>query len=204
MMKKTLAFILFVSVVMFIAQCGGEGNEGADSYYPLSVDNEWNYSVTMTVDIAGTPDIFTGTSQDQIIGTTQLTGGISVFQLATLLTLNGYSGNDTFYIHETDTAVYLYEDVDDTLPDKYIEYPIENGSTWTVNSTQTAVVLGSVDVSVPTGDYSDCWEIAYIEGDDTIFVYLAYGIGEVKGYAINTYADTTVALSLELESATIQ
>jgi len=202
-MKKMLAFILFVCISLFIINCGGE-DEVVDSYYPLNIGNEWNYTVTMTIEISDTPYIYTGTSEDQIIGTTQLTAGINVFQFATMLTLNGYTGNDTFYIHETDTAVYLYEDIDDTLPDKYLEFPLATGNTWTVNATQSARVLGSVDVSVPAGDYSDCWEIAYIEGDDTIFVYLAYGVGEVKGYAVDNFADTTVTLSLELESATIQ
>ncbi len=200
-MKTLFVFMLLTSIAIFMTSCGGEEEE---SYYPLSIGNEWNYEVTMTVDTSGTPHIYTGTSQDQIIDTAQLTGGKIVFQFATLLTLNGFYGNDTFYIHETDTAVYIYESLDDHVPDKYIEFPIENGSTWVVNATQTAVVLGSVDVSVPAGDYADCWEIAYIEGSDTIFVYLAYGIGEVKGLAIATYGDTVVTLSLELESAIIQ
>ena len=202
-MRKILAFILFVCITLFLVDCGGE-DEVVDSYYPLNIDNEWNYEVTMTVEIPGTSYTFTGASQDQIIGTTQLAGGTEVFQFATMLTLNGYTGNDTFYIHGTDTAVYLYEDVDDTLPEKYLEFPLATGNTWTVNATQSAHVLGSVDISVPAGDYSDCWEIAYIEGEDTIFVYLAYGVGEVKGYAVDNFADTTVLLSLELESATIQ
>ncbi|UCD05572.1 MAG: hypothetical protein JSV98_10765 [candidate division WOR-3 bacterium] len=202
-MRKILAFLVFVCITIFLVECGGE-DEVEHSYYPLNIGNEWNYEVTMTVEIPGTSYNFTGASQDQITGTTQLTGGASVFQFATALTLNGFSGNDTFYIHETDTAVYLYEDVDDTLPDKYLEFPLAVGNTWTVNATQSAQVLGSVDISVPAGDYSDCWEIAYTEGEDTILVYLAYGVGEVKGYAVSNFADTTVTLSLELESTTIQ
>lgn len=202
-MRMIFTFLFGLSITMFVISCGGE-DEVEESYYPLRIGNEWNYEVTMTVDIAGTPYIYAGESQDRVIGTTQLTVGTGVFQFATVLTLNGYSGYDTFYIHETDTAVYLYEDVDDTLPDKFLEFPLAVGNAWTVNATQSAHVLGSVDVSVPAGDYGDCWEIAYVEGSDTIFVYLAYGIGEVKGYAIDTYADTTFAISLELESATIQ
>jgi hypothetical protein len=192
-----------ICIAALMINCGGE-DEVEESYYPLNIGNEWNYEVTMTVDMSGTPYIYTGTSQDQIIGITQLTGGKSVFQFATLLTLNGYYGNDTFYMHETDTAVYIYEELDDTLPDKYLEFPIVNGNTWTVNPTQTAAVLGSVDISVPAGNYNDCWEIAYFDGDDTVFVYLAKGIGEVKGYATDVYSDTTVTLSLELVDVSIQ
>ncbi|MDH4211786.1 MAG: hypothetical protein OEV79_10120 [candidate division WOR-3 bacterium] len=200
-MRKLFIFILLTSIAIFLINCGGEEEE---NYYPLSIGNEWNYEVTMTVDIPDTSYTFTGDSQDRIVGTTQLAGGMSVFEFATAITLNGYSGNDTFYIRGTDTAVYLYETLDDTLPDTYLEFPIENGRTWIVNSAETAVVLGSIDISVPAGTYNDCWEIAYIGEDDTIFVYLANGIGEVKGYAIDAYADTTVTLSLELESVTIQ
>jgi hypothetical protein len=201
-MKKIFTFILFVSIAIFIANCGGE--EEIDSYFPLSVGNVWEYMVGMTVAIPGTTYIFMGNSQDNIIGTTQLVGGASVFQLATSLTLDGYSGRDTFYIHETDTAVYLYESPDDTIPDKYLELPIETGNTWTVNSYETAVVLGTSDVSVPAGDYQDCWEIAFVDESDTTFVYLALGVGEVKGLAGYSVEDTTVTIRLDLESATIQ
>jgi len=203
-MKRIFTLLFAVSIIIFVTGCGGEGDESEDSYYPLTIGNEWNYETTWTLDIAGTPYIYQGEIQDRVIGTTQLTTGTNVFQFTTALTLNGYSDTDTFYLHETDTAVYVYESLDDTSPDKYIQFPLENSSTWVVNSTQTAVVLGIVDVSVPAGDYSDCWEIAYLDGDDTVFVYLAHGIGEVKGYAIDISADTTLAVSLELESATIQ
>jgi hypothetical protein len=204
-MKKIFAFILFVSIVIFATNCGGEGDgEEVDDYYPLSIGNSWEYMAGMTVAKPDTISIYLGNSQDRIIGTTQLVGGANVFEWATSITLDGYSDTDTFYIQETDTAVYIYESLSDTAPDKYLKLPIENGVTWMVNSDETAVVLGTIDVSVPAGDYKDCWEIAYVDGSDTTFVNLARGVGEVKGWAHYSVADTTVTIRLDLESVTIQ
>lgn len=201
-MKKIFAFILFFSIAIFVTNCGGE--EEIDSYFPLSVGNVWEYMVGMSVQVPGSTYIFIGNSQDRIVGTTQLVSGASVFEFATSLTLDGYSTRDTFYIHETDTAIYLYESLEDTTPDKYLELPIEAGNTWTVNSYETAVVLGTSDVSVPAADYQDCWEIAFVNGSDTTFVYLALDVGEVKGLAHYAVADTMVTIRVDLESATIQ
>ncbi|UCD18865.1 MAG: hypothetical protein JSU64_05400 [candidate division WOR-3 bacterium] len=203
-MKRIFASILLACIVLFVGTCGGEGDGENDGYYPLSIGNTWDYMVGMTVEQPGTISIFMGNSRDEIIGTTQLAGGTSVFEWITSITLDGYSDSGTFYIHETDTAVYVYESLNDTVPDRYLELPLENGNTWTVNSDVAAIVLGIVDVSVPAGNYTDCWEIAYIQSSDTTFAYLARGIGEVKGWAQTSIGDTTVTLRLDLESATIQ
>ena len=200
-MRNLFVFMLLTSIAIFMTSCGGESEE---SYYPLSVGNVWNYGVTMIAEIPGTTATFTGDSQDRIVDTAELTGGTSVYELVTSITINGYSGSDTFYIHETDTAVYIYESLSDTVPDKYLELPLENSSSWIVNSSETAVVLGTIDISVPAGVYSDCREIAYIDNDDTTFVCLARGVGEVAGHATYSEADTTITIALELESATIQ
>lgn len=202
-MKTFAAFIFLISVAVYSTGCGGE-EEVADTYYPLNAGNSWTYTIGMTVAAPGTTAIYLGSTHDTIIGTTLVTGGISAFTWATSLTLNGYSSRDTFYIHESDTAVYIYESIDDTSPDKYLVLPIESGNAWTVNSGITASVLGFIDVSVPAGDYSDCWQIAYVENNETTLVYLAHNVGEVKGWSQYSVADTTVTIRLDLESATVQ
>lgn len=200
-MRNLCVFTLLALIAIHTGSCGGEGEE---DYYPLSVGNVWNYGVTMIAEIPGTTATFTGDSQDRIVGTAELSGGISVYEWVTSITIDGYSGSDTFYIHETDTAVYIYESMIDTVADKYLELPIESNNSWIVNSNQTAVVLATVDISVPAGIYSDCYEIAYIDNDDTTFVCFANGVGEVYGHAAYSEADTTITIVLELESATIQ
>lgn len=201
-MKKLFVLIPLIVIVAIITTCGGE--EEVENYYPLSVGNIWNYGITMTVEVPGTTYTYTGDLQDEITNETQHTNGANVFEWVGALTLDGFSSTDTFYLQETDTAVFMYTSLVDTDPDNHLELPIEEGNTWIVNSTMTAVVLGRADISVPAGNYEDCWEIAYIYLGDTMYVYLADGVGEVRGYIIETEADTTVALVEVLESATIQ
>lgn len=200
-MAVTLSLLLMAALIIFI-RCGGE--EEIENYFPLSVGNIWNYGITMTIETPESTYIFTGDDQDEIIDQVQHTNGASVFEVVASLTLDGYSNIDTLYVQETDTLILVYASLVDIDPDRYLELPIETGNTWVVNSIMTATVLGRKDVSVPAGDYNDCWEIAYLYMGDTMYIYLADGVGEVRGYTIETVADTTAAIVSELESVTIQ
>lgn len=202
-MKKHIVFILFIVFTLFITSCGGDGDSGV-AYYPLTVGDIWNYEVTMTWEDPDTTMVITGDLRAKITDETQLDNGTDVFEQVVAWTLDGSSFVDTNYIEETDAAIISYDRKDGTDPFTLLELPIEDGNTWIVNTTTTAVVLGKQDVSVPAGEYDNCWEIAYIISDDTTYVYFAEDVGEVKEYGFQTVGDTTLTALIELEGATIQ
>lgn len=198
-MKKLL---LLVPLIVFIISCGGAVN-----YYPLAVGNVWDYIMTMTMTTPTDTLEATGSQNDEITEETTLDDGTEVFEQVTITTIfDPDTSVDTtiMYIEETDDYIRGYDSKDDTIPDTFAELPIEDGNTWDVNDDMSAVVLGKVDVSVPAGDYDDCWEIGYIHDNDTTYDYFADGVGMVRAYTEFTDTDTTYTYEMELESAIIQ
>jgi len=199
-MKKLL---LLVPLIVFIIGCGAE----AVNYFPLAVGNVWDYIMTMTVTTPTDTLEATGSQNVEITEETTLDDGTEVFEYVTITTT--IFDPDTFvdttivYIEETDDYIRGYESKDDTIPDTFAELPIEDGNTWDVNDDESAVVLGKVDVSVPAGDYDDCWEIGYIIDNDTTYNYFADGVGTVRTYFEFTEDEITVESETELEHATI-
>jgi hypothetical protein len=200
-MKKLLLLIPFV---LFVIGCGGAVN-----YFPLGVGSVWEYSITTTYTSPTDTLEMTGTQELEITEETTLDDGTDVVeQMAiTETTIDTLTTVDTTYsyLEETDDYIRGYDSKSDTTPDTWLELPIEEGNTWVVNDEMTAVVLGKVDnVSVPAGDYDDCWELGMIMDGDTVFVYLADGIGTVRQYAEFMEDDATIVNEMVLESASVE
>lgn len=198
-MKKLL---LFVPFVLYIFGCGGAVN-----YYPLSVGNTWDYSIAGTITSPDTTFETTGSQNVEITEETTLDDGTEVFEQMTITTMvDPDTTVDTTYTYTEETEDYIlgYDDKADTTADTWLELPIEDGNTWDVNDDMSAVVLGKEDVSVPAGDYGDCWEIGYITDSDTVFVYFADGIGMVRQYFEFTDGDVTVETDIELEDSNVE
>ena len=195
-MKKLL---LFVPIVLYIIGCGG-----AVDYYPLSVGSVWEYSMTSTITTPNDTTETTGTQDVEITDETTLDDGTEVFEQVTTTATTDTTMVDTMYMEETDDYIRGYDSKADTTPDTWLELPIEEGNTWDVDDIMSAVVLGKEDVSVPAGDYDNCWEIGYITDTDTVYVYFADGIGMVRQYMEITEGDVIYESETELESATIE
>lgn len=202
-MKKLLLLIPFVALII---GCGGGGE--AD-YYPLAAGNEWNFSLTVNVTTPDTTLTFTGTQDQKITEETTLDDNTPVFEQMTIMTTNIDTLTtmvDTSIVYEEKTADYIfeYESKADTVPDTALALPLEEGKTWNVNSETKIVVIGQEDVTVPAGSYTDCWKAAVITGSDTGYAYVAPDIGFVKMDMIETNADTTNEIHIELEDVNLQ
>jgi CBS domain-containing protein len=200
-MKKLL---LFIPIVLYIIGCGG----AAVNYFPLSVGSVWEYWMTSTTTTPTDTTETTGTQYVEITEETTLDDGTEVVEQMTITTtvVEPDTSVDTTYTYMEETEDYIrgYEDKADTLPDTWAELPIEEGNTWDVNDIMSAVVLGKEAVSVPAGNYDDCWEIGYITDNDTVYVYFADGVGMVRQYMEITEGDVVFESETELESATIE
>jgi hypothetical protein len=204
-MKYLFITLSFITFVASIVGCGGdEEEESVVNYYPLSVGNIWDYLDTRIIPVGPeSTQTITGNFRVTITGVT-LVNGKDVFIQERVSNIYGTPDTSIWYIAETDTAILFYDSVNDTIPYKLLELPLETGNSWYVHFPyQRAVVLGRSDVSVPAGDYNDCWEIAYIYDDDTVYSYYAAHIGLVRESWFEWIVMPMWAV-LELESATIQ
>lgn len=200
-MKKLL---LFVPIVLYIIGCGGE----AVNYFPLSVGSVWDYLTTTTAYTPTDTTEMPGTMYVEITEETTLDDGTEVVEQMTIETT--VVEPDTFvdtsytYMEETEDYIRSYDDKADTTADTWAELPIEEGNTWDVNADMSAVVLGRADVSVPAGDYDDCWEIGYYTDTDTVYTYLADGVGIVRQTMKINAGFAILETEVELESANIE
>ena len=198
--------ILLVILSFFIIGCGPVGT----SYFPLSIGNKWNYTITTTyTDTTATPDsvwVDTGTRTVEITCEATLDNGSRVLETVINIT-------DTLYYQETGDVRYYYNKSDEDYYYTELDLPIEEGKTWTALTSPfgmvNAVVLGKEDVNVPAGNYDDCWKLGYIflmrQGAlDTTYVYYAEGVGMVKSSLITHATWPIITTLIELESATIK
>lgn len=188
-MKKIMWLL---PVVALIVGCGGED----DSYFPLSVGNEWTYDMTMTI-IEQDTIIETGSQELKITGTTTLDNGTEVFVMSMTITFdNPAIPGDTqmVYFQETDDYILAYDALADTIPsDTVLAFPLEIGKTW-----GDYEVTDQVDLSVPAGQFGDCWEV-YNETEDAYW-YWKSGVGMVR----MVDDDITWSVLVELVEYTVQ
>lgn len=200
-MKK---FLLLIPIIVLIIGCGGDD---VTNYYPLTVDNEWNYDMTMTeiivIDtVTSDTTVVTGTNASEITAETTLDNGTEVFEMIMTMTFDntlipGFA--DTSYVKETEDYLLSYSNKSDTAPDTMLALPLETGKTWADYE-----VMGQENITVPAGTFNDCWEIREVD-EDTVYMYVALDIGMVKWTQSETEADTISRETLmELETYTVQ
>ncbi len=190
-MKKLL---LLIPLVVLIVGCGDD--EEGTVFFPLTVDNEWNYDMTMTETTPSDTTVKTGTQSQEITAETTLDNGTTVFEQMFIMTIE----IDTFtivdtsieYIEETEDFLLVYDDKADTIPDTVAALPPEAGKTWNVDDSTTAAYIGQESVTVPAGTFSNCWKMVHIDSGvtDTTYIYVAENVGPVKMNWIEVEADT--------------
>lgn len=195
-MKKLL---LLIPIIVLIIGCGGDD---VTNYFPLTVDNEWNYDMSMTRTDPDTTITETGTVELEITAETTLDNGTEVFEMIMTMTFEdtlmpGFA--DTSYVEETEDYLFSYSNKSDTAPDDtMLALPLETGKTWA-----DCEVMGQENVTVPAGTFNDCWKIREVD-EDTLYMYMALDIGMVKWTQSEIDADTTMDMLWELETYTVK
>lgn len=205
-MKKLL---LLIPIIVLIIGCGGD--EAGTVFFPLSVDNVWHYSMTMTRTTPTDTTVMSGTYDQEIIAETTLDNGTAVFEERSIMTLeiDTLTTNvDTIidYIEETEDFLLVYDTKTETVPDTVAVLPPETGTTWNVDDSTTAEYIGQETVTVHAGTFSNCWKMVHITlPNDTMWHYLAENVGGVKTNMISVEDDTiSTEMLMELETYTVK
>ena len=199
-MKKLL---LLIPLVVLIVGCGDD--EEGTVFFPLSVDNEWNYDMTMTETTPSDTTVVTGTQSQEITAATTLDDGTAVFEQTMIVTIGTIVDTSIEYIEETEDYLLAYDTKADTMPDTVAALPPEVGKTWNVDDNTTAEYIGQESVTVPAGTFSDCWKMVHIEStNDTTWIYVAENVGPVKINWIEVEADTIHEMLMELDNYDVE
>lgn len=200
--------VWLLPVIALIIGCGGD--EDANDYLPIAVGNSWTYDMVYQTILGDTTE-YTGISTTEITRETTLNNNIAVLeQVTTMLWDDTTMANsvDTTYIQTTDDYLLIYDDLADTEPDTSLVLPIEQGNTWTVYAdtadTMTAEVIEQVNITVPAGAYTNCWNIQYTSLGQIQDNWLALDVGIVKHHMQMLQQTMLIDFTKELTSYTVQ
>jgi hypothetical protein len=169
-MKIRSYFLLLLFFLIY--SCTNNKEQG--DYFPNADGNWWEYqyndSLTMTLKLSGIDTI--GNTEVQI------------------LIWNDEGDLDADFLLKNDVEIVLY-----TTPDSWSAFilaklPLEEGNSWEAfqmivlgdTTTITAQVEEKQTVSVPAGEFSDCYPIYYENQslEEPIRIYFAPDVGPVK------------------------
>ena len=184
--------MLLLPIIALIVGCGGDEEEGT-TYLPLSVGNEWNYDLTVT--LTNLDITWTGSMEVEITAETTLDNGTEVFEVVQVISIVLMLETDTSYYEETENYILVYNSKAATVPDTLQALPLEVGKTW-----GDYQVLGQADVTVPAGTFNDCWEILEASAGMSAYYYFAADVGLVKGSMTETEGSSIWETLVELES----
>jgi hypothetical protein len=207
-MKRLLLLIPVIIIV-------GCGLFGGKDYMPLTVNNQWVYNMLETVTVSSVMDTAATAVTTNTITSKTTIGGDDAYIMTTKDSMHMYSPYDTIivstgsaYIRDTKDAILSYGSDTTSAPDTFLLKDLKLDKTWTqISGTDTSVstVVLQEDVTVPAATYSNCWKVKVVHNSGTPYYYwFADGTGMVKYSYIYTYYTATVAISQELQSATIK
>jgi len=220
-MRKLIAF-LAVTVLFTAFGCGSSstGPSENEDYLPITVGNQWNYSLNGYIYTASSADttFLTGSNITKVIGTTTHQQGFQLYTLQDSTTTVMTSPDTTItltettltYAYKTDTELRMYDDTTTTDYLLFIELPVTLGDTWIPDTTEptiTRTVLSlSASVTVPAGSFTSCANLRDTDSADPGFCFdrfLSRGTGVVH-YLINmTGSGGTMYLAYDLTSSII-
>ena len=191
--------LLLLLPVIVIIGCGLFGGE---DYFPLKVDNVWNYEGQ----VIATDTITSTTDTIPIKLTNKITAkdADNFYTLTRTVTIDTIvSPTDTTFVKETDDAILSYETKTST-PDTTLLLPLKENKTWTSRvGTDTIVytVMVKEDVTVPVKTYKNCWKVKMVENGGTpVYLWYADGTGMVQ----MKVEETGYLFELKLKTVTIK
>ncbi len=219
-MRILIAILTLISLLSIFG-CGNDstGPSENEDYLPMSVGNQWNYSLSgYTVSTGADTTYLTGSNVTQIIGTTTHQQGFELYTIqdsTTTIWTNPdtsftYTETMTVYAHKTDTELRMYDDTTTTDYELFMILPLTLGDTWTPDTTEPTIsrtVLSlSASVTVPAGTFASCANLRDTDSAEPGFyfdLFLSKGTGVVE-YLINMVDSYgTIYMAYSLTSSTI-
>ncbi|MCK5134060.1 MAG: hypothetical protein KAR40_18160 [Candidatus Sabulitectum sp.] len=220
-MKK---FISVVLVLSFVVGCGDSSpagpHSGSDSaYYPLSVGNQWVYSRSGSISVAGIPiSTISGENIADITGQVSHGEGFQVYvqeyNLSDTVDTAGQivvlDSTFTTYMNVTDAGVYSYLSLAGSDSVGFVPFPLQVGATWQFSEEppMTGEILSLTEtVSVPAGTFENCLEmrITWIEAGNTVenVTDFAPNVGRVRNVYTQSYQSVVTTVTSELMSYSV-
>jgi len=164
----------FLSLILFLLLYSCTGNEEQADYLPNADGNWWEYqysdSLTMRLELSG-------------IGTINSTE-------VQRLVWNDEGDINTDYLLKNEAEIILYTTPQSWSAFTLAKLPLEEGNSWEAfqiivlgdTTTITAHVEEKQSVSVPDGEFGDCYPIYYENQTfgEPVRIYLAPDVGPVK------------------------
>jgi hypothetical protein len=194
MSKKMIGMGLVMAIafsVAFIVGCTTTAGKatGGREYFPNEDGYGWRYSMTMTLPTT----IVTGTTEATFVGTWEFDSIVA--QVLVTETIFGSSPDTELnLVQVTDAAVLAYGTIGDSTTEatKLLDFPLSVGKKWVTIGTFESEVVARETVSVPLGDYDDCFKI--YNSLDEVYWWLAPNVGPVKYVDVDPTAVATMEL----------
>lgn len=188
-MRIRVYFLL--SIIFLLLYSCSENNEEQVDYFPNADGNWWEYqysdSLTMRLELSGTETISSTEVQNLI--------------------WNYEEETDTDYLLKNEAVIILYTTPDSWSAFTLAKLPLEEGNSWEAFQMivlgDTTIITAHVEekqsVSVPAGEFSECYSIYYENQTlgEPIRIYFAPDVGPVKFEYITGREEELIDYKLE-------
>jgi len=165
-MRKIIIIFLMLSLFLLLLGCGP-----TELPFPLKEENTWTFegdSGLITYKIVGAKE-----NEDK---------GVKLYHMGSFS--EGSMGQVDYYFQNED-GLYYYDTLKSEEPIPALIYPLEEGQKWSYGKGDNAIdftILAKEDVSVPAGDFKDCYKIEFKPkaGNLTMIEWFCPRIGFVK------------------------
>ena len=167
-------FLLFFVIFLLFFSCTNDDTQGLADYFPNEDGNWWEYqysdTLTLRLELSGVREI----------------GGEEV----QILTWNYENDTNTDYILKKETEIIHYSTPESWTAFTLVKFPLEEGNSWQAyrviilsdTITATAYVEEKQSITVPAGEFDDCYPIYYENQSlsQPMRIYFVPDVGPVK------------------------
>lgn len=166
-MRKVILSIAIISFILLSVSCGPKSLP-----FPLKEENAWIYEDKdgnmLTYKIVGSK---MNKEKEQIL-----------YHYGTFR--EGTMGKIDYYF-QTEEGLFYYDKLTSKKAIPSLKYPLKEGAEWSYGEGESKInfkVLAVEDVSVPAGDFNDCYKIEYkiASGDFSMVEWFCPQIGFIK------------------------
>ena len=176
-MKRRFYFLFFLTFLLFFSSTNNGTQTQAD-YFPNADGNWWKYqysdTLTLRLELSGVRDI----------GDEQVQNLIWKYE----------DDTNTDYLSKKETEIVLYTILQSWTAFTLVQFPLEEGNSWqahrviiTYDTTYDTITINAYveekqSISVPAGEFDDCYPIYYENQSLTqpMRIFFAPDVGPVK------------------------
>lgn len=214
-MSNRLLLIVLLSALTFPG-CGLFGP--SVDYFPTGAGSSWAHATIAITNFGGVFDTVTGRVVVEAEEPTELNSGeecVPFFTTeSTFMTTPDtvVVTKSTRYLRKTGSHVLVYDSLADPAPETLLALPLKVDRDWTVavrgDTVISAAAVGQETVSVPAGEYVDCWKVklTFTVGSTSQASYAWYadGVGQVRTVLEFGTLGASYSLRTELVSADVR